>query len=74
MIKCRVESMNWDASFEFGILGLTEPYNISSMLGINLFRGGILFFFFPKLKISIIHRRDFWIVPLSFHTFSGVLK
>lgn len=40
----------------FAILGLTSSYSISSILSIKLFRGELLLLFFPKLKISIIHR------------------
>lgn len=40
----------------FAIRGLTSSYIISSILSIKLFRGELLLLFFPKLKISMIHR------------------
>lgn len=66
MIRCRMGFTNGDANSGFAILGLTNPYSVSNILGINLFQGvAFVFFFLSQAEKSASFTRDFWILSLK---------
>lgn len=66
VIRCRMGFTNGDANSGFAILGLTNPYSVSNILGINLFQGvAFVFFFLSQAEKSASFTRDFWILSLK---------